>query len=58
MNPDYGIEWDATAKRVQEMIARGSEFLAVARRHLGLGTEPEANAERATPAREERPGVQ
>lgn len=42
MNPDCGTDWRATAKRVQEMIDQGSEFLAVARRHLGLGSEPAA----------------
>jgi uncharacterized protein (UPF0332 family) len=55
---DYGTDWEATAKRVQEMIDQGREFLAVARRHLGLGGEPQANAEPATPAVEERPGIE
>jgi uncharacterized protein (UPF0332 family) len=42
---DYGTDVEATTKRVQEMIDQGREFLATARRHLGLGDDPSATPE-------------
>lgn len=33
---DYGIDVEATTKRVQEMIDQGREFLAAARSYLGI----------------------